>query len=271
MNKEIRDRLDQLPEVIRDCSLSDAADDAIYTIWKSHIGDNDAKLDMLKDIIGLVYLAEIRIEDLAMRLREILGFDEPVARESAALILSNMFYPVKEYYPGVEEEIARLGGSLPQPEAPVESVQGPSKQEKVLQQFTNREEEISEMLDKERQAEDEKKKDMVVYGKIEDLISRYPELGDMVIGLQSSISLKDMPDMKPMLKYWIQDYKDKVGVYRHTNMDRVQYICHDRNTRSMNEEERRQLNLVVKSVDGEVELPYSTKKKKIDFTLVQDE
>lgn len=269
MNKEIRNRLDQLPDDIRDCSLGDPAEDAIYAIWQEHIGDNDAKLDMLKDIIGLVYLKEIRIEDLAKRLREILGFDEAAANASAALILANMFYPVKTYYPGVEEEIIKLGGQLPQAEPEPEEAM--IKKDGALQQFTNREEEISDMLDKERQAEEEKKKDMVVYGKIEDLIARYPELGDLVIGMQDSISIKDMPDMKPMLKYWIQDYKDKVGIYRHTNMDRVQYICHDRNTRSMNEEERRQLNLVVKSVDGEIELPYSTKTKKIDFTLIQDE
>jgi hypothetical protein len=39
----------------------------------------------------------------------------------------------------------------------------------------------------------------------------------------------------------------------------------------MNDEERRQLNLIVKSVDGEVDLPYSPKMKKIDFSLIQDE
>ena len=108
-------------------------------------------------------------------------------------------------------------------------------------------------------------------GVIEELIAQYPQLGDCVIGAQSAISIKDMPDMKPMIKYWIKDYKDKVAIYNHTNLDRVQYICHDKNTRNMNDEERRQLNLIVKSVDGEIELPYSTRMKKIDFSLIEEE
>jgi hypothetical protein len=118
----------------------------------------------------------------------------------------------------------------------------------------------------------EKTKDKIVYGKIEDLIRQHPELGDEVIGAQNSIDLKGMSGMKPMIKYWIQDYKDKVGIYNdHSNLDRVQYVCHDKNTRSMNDEERRQLNLIVKSFDGDIDLPYSPKLKKIDFSLIQDE
>jgi hypothetical protein len=103
-------------------------------------------------------------------------------------------------------------------------------------------------------------------------LQKYPELGEMIIGTQNAILVKgmDLP-MKPMVKYWVQDYMEKTGSYRHDNLDRLQYVCHDKNTRSMNDEERRQLNLIFKSVDKEITLPYSLRRKKIDFSLVPEE
>ena len=265
MNAEIRNRLNQLPDNIIDSSLSDQASDAILLVWKQYLGDGTEKLDMFKNIVGLVFLKDIKIEQLPLALKEAFGFDEETVKKISLLVLCEMIYPVKDYFPGVEDEILKLGGELPK-----ESVKEIQK-EKDLQQFTSREEAISDMLDKEKEEEDERTKDAVVYGKIEELIKQFPEIGDTVIGIQSSITLKDMPDMKPMIKYWIQDYKDKVGIYNHSNLDRVQYVCHDKNTREMNDEERRQLNLVVKSVDKEIDLPYSPQLKRIDFSLIEDE
>ncbi|MFA6896841.1 MAG: hypothetical protein WCQ96_00990 [Patescibacteria group bacterium] len=261
MNAETLNRLEQLPEYVQDGSFSERTGDAILLVWKKYLGDDEEKLEKFKDIVGLVYLKDIKIEQLHLVLKEAFGFDEKVADEVALVVLCEMLYPVKNFYPGVEGEIIKLGGEIPK-----EAVE-----EKVVQQFANREEAIEDMLEREDAEEEAKKEDVIIYGNIENLISKYPELGDFVIGTQNSITLKDMPDMKPMIKYWIRDYKDKVGIYNHSNLDRVQYICHDKNTRSMNDEERRQLNLVVKSVDGEIELPYSTKMKRIDFSLITEE
>jgi len=122
------------------------------------------------------------------------------------------------------------------------------------------------------EAERERMADTIVNDNIGNLMVNFPESGEMVIGSQNSISVKGMIlDMKPMIKYWIQDYKEKMGYYNHSNLERVQYVCHDKNTRNMNEEERRQLNLILKSADEEIQLPYSTKRKKIDFSLVGEE
>lgn len=261
MNKEIIARLNQLPDNVRDSSLSDQSSDAILLIWEKYLNDDKEKLDKFKDIVGLTFLKDAKVEQLPAILKEAFQFDEKTAAEVALIVFCEMLYPVKDYYPGVEAEILKLGGEIPKVVV----------EEKKTQQFANREEAIEDMLDKEHAEAEAQTKDAIDSGKIEDLLVRYPGLGDEVIGVQNSIDLKGMPGMKPMIKYWIQDYKDKVGIYNHTNLDRVQYICHDKNTRSMNDEERRQLNLVVKSVDGEIELPYSPKMKKIDFSLIQDE
>lgn len=262
MNAEIVNRLNKLPDNLRDSSLSDKSSAAISLIRERYLSDDRDKLDKFKDIVGLTYLKDAKIEQLPLILKEALGFDEKTAAEVALVVLCEMFYPVKDFYPGVEEEIVKLGGEIPKGVVP----------EKITQQYTNREEAIEEMIDKQHEEEEEKKKDEIVYAKIADLIAQHPELGDAIIGMQSSIAVKNMPDMKPMIKYWIQDYQNKVGVYHdHSNLDRVQYVCHDKNTRNMNDEERRQLNLVLKSVDGEIDLPYSAKMKKIDFSLIEEE
>ena len=103
-------------------------------------------------------------------------------------------------------------------------------------------------------------------------MKKYPIVGEQQIGSQESIELKSMPaPMKPIIKFWLKDYKEKMGHYQHSNLERVQYAYHDKNTKNMNEEERRQLNLIFKSVDEGISLPYSTRLKKIDFSKTNEE
>jgi hypothetical protein len=253
--------MDQISPELGDNFRSEETSNAILRIYEEYLEEDDKKLDRLKEIVGLSYTKDITFEQLPLIVKEGLGLDEKQSREVALIILREMIYPVKMFFSGIDDAIIKLGGEVPAIKA----------QEQLLQKFTNREEAIEDMLDKQRKEEEAKMEDAIIYGKIEDLIAKYPELGDCIIGAQEKISLKDMPDMKPMIKYWIKDYKDKVGIYKHSNLDRVQYVCHDKNTRNMNDEERRQLNLIVKSVDGDIELPYSVKMKKIDFSLVEDE
>lgn len=253
--------MDQISPELGDGFRSEETANALLRIYTEYLNGDDQKLDRLKEIAGLTFIKEIPLEQLPLIVKEGLGLEEKPASEASLIILQEALFPVKKFFPGIEDAIVKLGGELP----------ALDPQGQLLQKFTNREEAIEDMLDKERQAEEEKLKDTVIYGKIEELIAQHPELGDYVIGTQAGIALKDMPDMKPMVKYWIKDYKDKVGAFRHSNLERVQYVCHDKNTRSMNDEERRQLNLIVKSVDGEIELPYSTKMKKIDFSLIEEE
>ena len=130
-------------------------------------------------------------------------------------------------------------------------------------------------MERMKEEEEEKKRkilaDTIISKSIKDLVDRFPVAGEQQIGSQESIKLKSMASpMKPLIKYWLKDYREKMGYYRHSNIERVQYVYHDRNTKNMNEEERRQLNLVLKSVDEGISLPYSTKIKKIDFSKTME-
>lgn len=266
MNQELKNKIkNTLPEFVMNNLYEDHTFDANGKIIDNYIGDNnpqrEEKIDAMKDILGLLALKEISMSNLVAEIENRMGLNETKAKEVALIMLCEIFYPIKDFFPGIEDEILKLGGEIPKiiPKS-------------LDEQFLKREEEIEDMRKKEEEAERERMADTMIYDYIDNLMAQFPESGEMIIGSQNSISIKNMPiDMKPMVKYWIEDYKQKMGYNTHTNLDRVQYICHDKNTRNMNEEERRQLNLILKSSDGEAQLPYSTKRKKIDFSLVEDE
>lgn len=267
MKKELREKIEStLPQFVGDNLYEDHTLDANGKIIEGYLrggdeGYEENRIENMKNILGLVTLKEIKMENLAEVVGKILDLNEKEAQEVALIMLREIFYPIKAFFPGIEDAILSLGGEIPK-EMP----------KPVGEQFLVREEEIEEIERQKEIAEQERLADTIVMDGIDNLMSQFPEAGAMVIGSQKSIIVKNMPvEMKPMIKYWIQDYKEKMGYYRHSNLERVQYVCHDKNTRNMNEEERRQLNLVLKSSDGEVELPFSTKRKKIDFSLVNEE
>lgn len=265
MQQELKDRIkNTLPQFVHDNLYEEhtleANGEIIYGYIKSDDPKRDKKIEAMKDLLGYVTLKEVPLERLASEIQNRLELDEKQGVEVALIMLREIFYPVKDFFPGIDDQIIKLGGEIPKEVKPID------------EQLLKREEEIEDMEKLKEKEEAERMADATITDTIDNLMAQFPELGDMEIGSQKSIVVKNMPiDMKPMIKYWIQDYKDKMGYYKHTNLDRVQYVCHDKNTRSMNEEERRQLNLVLKSADGEAELPYSTKRKKIDFSLVSEE
>jgi len=168
---------------------------------------------------------------------------------------------MKDFFPGIEDEILRLGGEIPK-----------TKPISIDQQMIKREEEMEAMSEMEEREREEAEKDMMVSLPIAELAKEYPQVESQQIGSQESIIVQgsDVP-MKPEIKYWMKDYMEKAGYHMHSNLDRVQYVYHDKNTKNMNEEERRQLGLVLKSLDEEMPLPYSTKRGKIDFSKIEEE
>lgn len=262
MNKEIRDRLDALPDYVRQSSLSDKTADAIGLVREEYIGRDLVKLDILKNIIGLTFLKDIKLEDLFSEIKNQFALNDVVAKEISLIILTQMLYPTKDFFPGIDDAIIHLGGEIPKGEAAIG----------FAEQLTKREAEIEEMQRLEEEVQEGEIAIAPVYGKISQLLAQFPALGEQTIGSQKSIEVKNYPiPMKPMIKYWINDYKEKTGYSNPSNLERVQYVCHDKNTRSMNSEERRQLMLILKSADGEIDLPYSPRFRKIDFALLKEE
>lgn len=261
MKKEILDKIrDTVPKFVFDNLYEDYTIDAVGKIREEYAEDNEDKMNKLKDIVGLTVLKDIKIEELSPSLKKELNLDDRMAKEIALIILCEIFYPIKDYFPGIEDEILKLGGEVPK-EMP----------KRMGRQMLKRDEEMEGMQAKQEKEEKERMADTIIEEPIKSLIKNYPAVGDQQIGSQKAIIVENMPvPMKPLIKYWLEDYLEKMGHYEHSNIDRVQYVYHDKNTRSMNEEERRQLNLVLKSLDEGMALPYSTRMKKIDFSKVEE-
>ncbi len=259
MEDQIKKRIALTPSFVQDSIAEEYTIDSIIQIRENFLGDDRDKTEILKNIIGLVILKDIKIEQIKEVLEEALKLKEKESNQVALIILCNILHPIKDFFPGIEDQIVKLGGEVPKP-----------LPKKNNEQLLKREEEMEEMKAEEKKIEVEKMKDTIVNMPVKDLVINYPMVESQVIGSQESIMVKgsDIP-MKPIIKFWMKDYLEKMGFYKHSNLERVQYVYHDKNTRKMNEEERRQLGLVLKSLDEEIDLPLSTRTQKIDFGKIE--
>ena len=259
MQIEILDRIrKKTPDFVWDGLNEDYATDAIIKIRETYKFNQDY-VDAITDIIGLIVLKDISIEDLFSSFKKELNLDDETANKITIIILTEIFYPIKDYFPGIEDEILKLGGEVPK-----------MKPKKMSGQMLKRDEEMEEMQERKEEEERKRMEDTIIEEPIKNLIKKFPEIGEQQIGSQKAIIIKEMPvPMKPLIKYWMKDYLEKMGHFEHSNIDRVKYVYHDKNTRTMNDEERRQLNLILKSLDEGVVLAYSTRMKKIDFSKIE--
>jgi len=260
MSSETKNRFKSLPSFVLDNIYEDRSLDAITKIRKEYLKGDLEKNNVIKDIIALTILKDAKIEQLFTVIKEALKLDDKTAREIALIILCEILYPIKDYFPGIEDEILKLGGEIPK-----------EKPKKLDAQLLKRTKEMEAMQEAKEKEEEAKMADTIINETIEDLIKKYPKVGEQVIGSQEAIEIKGMPlPMKPLVKYWLKDYQEKMDYVWHSNIDRAHYVYHDKNTRNMNEEERRQLNLILKSLDEKITLPYSTRMKKIDFSKIEE-
>ena len=261
IDKQKSNRLSSLPSFVLDAIYDDYTLNAITKIRKEYLKSDLDKNEIIKSIIGYAVLKDIKLEEINNRIQEDLKLDKKESTEIALIILCEIFYPIKDYFPGIEDEILKLGGEVPK-----------EKPKKLSEQLLKRSDEMDAIKKQEEEAEKERMADTIISKPIKNLIKEFSQIEQCQIGSQDSIKLKSKSIlMKPLIKYWLEDYREKMGAHQHSNIERVQYVYHDKNTRNMNEEERRQLNLILKSVDEEISLPYSTRMKKIDFSKINNE
>ena len=257
-NIEMMRKIRLLPDFVYNALLTNEGISANSEIIKKYELNDEQKNEMLDLNLNIIF-KEVAIENLSDSIEQNLKVNKEIASQVTLDLFLKKFYLAASYFPGIEDEILRLGGEIPK-----------EKPKKLGEQLLKREEEMDRIKEEERQAEVERMADTIISKSVDELLKEFPVVGNQQIGSQESITLKTKPEpMKPLIKYWLEDYKEKMGYYNHSNIERVQYVYHDKNTKSMNEEERRQLNLILKSADEKILLPYSTKSKKIDFSRIE--
>jgi len=218
-------------------------------------GLSDEQKSEMLGLISEIAFKDIPIENLFSEVEKRLKVNRETAKQISLELLQKELFLVKDYFPGIEDAIKSLGGEVPKI-VPKKQVQKLVDEEKIeeKQRQTIRE-----------QIEAEAKRERVVKADIKTLLKEYSSAGEQEIG-QNPIEVPSITlPVKPKIKYWVECYKEATGYGWNTNMERVKFIYHNKNTRGMNEEERRQLGLVLKSLDEGTPLTYLVKGKKIDF------
>ncbi|MCK5085087.1 hypothetical protein KAK05_00065, partial [Candidatus Parcubacteria bacterium] len=113
MKKEIREKISKLPSFVRDSICEDYTTKAIVGINEDYFKNDEEKLEVLKNIIGLTILKDIKIEQLDEVIREGLELDDKKSIEISLIVLCEILYPINSYFPGIEDEILKLGGKIP--------------------------------------------------------------------------------------------------------------------------------------------------------------
>ena len=113
MKDEIRNKLDLLPGFVLDSIYENYTTEAITKIREEYLEDNDDRSEELKNVIGLTVLKDIRVEQLFEVVKEGLRLDEEDARDVSLIIFIEILYPINSYFPGIEDEILKLGGEIP--------------------------------------------------------------------------------------------------------------------------------------------------------------
>jgi len=257
MKIEYIKKIKELPEFVQEALGGETYKANAKIREEYNLGDD--KMSILSDIKAEALLKSFKIEDLFTVIKEALKLNDKTAREITLIILCEILYPIKDYFPGIKDEILKLGGEIPK-----------TKPKKLSKQLLKRTEEMESMQEAKEREEEERMKDTIINDTIENLIKEYPKVEEQSIGSQKAIEIKGMSVlMQPLIKYWLKDYQEKMNYAWHSNIDRAHYVYQDKNTKNMNEEERRQLNLVLKSLDEKITLPYSTRMKKIDFSKIE--
>ncbi|MCK5475575.1 MAG: hypothetical protein KAI71_03275 [Candidatus Pacebacteria bacterium] len=258
-NDKMMKKVRLLPDFVYDALLINEGIEVNSEIIEKYEMNDEQRKNML-DLNLKIIFKELTIENLPESIEKELKTDKETASQITLDLLVKKFYLARSYFPGIDDMILKLGGRIPK-----------EKPRKLAEQLLKREKEMEAIKEKEKAEEKEKMADTIISKPIEDLLKEFPIVGNQQIGNQKSIKLKSKAIlMRPLVKYWMEDYRIKMGQYRHSNIQRVQYVYHDKNTKNMNEEERRQLNLILKSVDEKIPLPYSTRMEKIDFSKMEE-
>jgi hypothetical protein len=134
MDETIIDRIGQLPQGIQDYIFSMDFVQSTIAVWKAYLDNDKEKLEKFKDLLGLLFLKDVKIEEVPAQLAALFAFDEVRSKEAALLVYRDMLYPARDYFPGIDDAILGLGGELP------------AIQQRVVDgQFLRREEEMAEL------------------------------------------------------------------------------------------------------------------------------
>jgi hypothetical protein len=115
-------------------------------------------------------------------------------------------------------------------------------------------------------AAQEMEKDIVAIP-FNEALSKYPKIKDQKITSRSITARPFLQPLKPTVKNWIMVYEKILGVSRHNEIERGEFVFRSEATRGLSEEERNVLAILFKSRDEGTKIAIDVNTNEIDFSV----
>lgn len=103
-----------------------------------------------------------------------------------------------------------------------------------------------------------------------DAMGRYPRIGEQVLTIDRITVQGESNPVRGNVRNWLRSYRDTLGIRKHSNMERGQFLFQNNNTRHLPKDERMRLSVLLKSLDDKTPLDIDIIRKEILFPDIED-
>jgi len=252
-NNDFKTKSAQLPQQVKKVLLSNEITEIIFGINTSY-GLNSKQREIMAQIVGQIFVNNIPINRFLDAMQKNIDLPQNILSGVALLITKEIFFPLKEYFSDLEPLINQWRATAASPKHKKESLNLPKEPSKEQKESSL-----------PAQAKTVPRQPQITKKDIKNLLKEFPELWNQLISAQP-IKIADFNEsVRPSVKNWLKDYIQQKGTGHHSIVERSDYLYRNPNAQKLNQENRRNLNNILKSYDENTALPFSLKDEKILF------
>ena len=104
-----------------------------------------------------------------------------------------------------------------------------------------------------------------------DALAKYQRLSEQTV-TEDRIAVKGESQLvRGSIRNWLRNYRDNVGIRKHSAVERGQFLFQGENTRRLSGAEREKLSFVLRSLDENVPIPIDVERQEIMFPAAEEE
>ncbi|OGZ33563.1 MAG: hypothetical protein A2Y98_01350 [Candidatus Portnoybacteria bacterium RBG_19FT_COMBO_36_7] len=246
MPDDFLQKVNLLPQAVKDVIFSNLPASENYKAATSY-GINDARLNIIAKIIGLVFVKDVPLEKLPDAFQKNLQVEESIATGLALSITKSVFLPLKDFFTDVESLTIAWSPKAAPPTFPPQSL-GIETEEKPTQ------------ADAQGQAQVTAGPETEYHRTIASALAKNEDALSKQIITTNPIKFADSEMLKfPSVKNWLADYLKYRSNFpdQEYSLIRAKYINDTPNTKGLSEKERLILAQILRSHDEFTALPFS--------------
>lgn len=112
----------------------------------------------------------------------------------------------------------------------------------------------------------EKEKEEIIRLSLSEAIKEYPDIGGQKLTMNPLRLRYSQKLVRPSIRNWIVDFRDNMGVGKHSPIDRGNYLFHGENGKKLTPIERQKVSTILRSLDEGTQLLIDPAKKAVVFS-----